>query len=101
MDMYINFTPISVNSLIEKGFVIVEHDYLSSLQYEGNEAIVLVEIFNDGNKYVTDISIEGGINNNIIIDKLKELYKLKLIDERSTEYQEWIHEEIQTDNLPF
>ena len=84
MNMYFNYTPISVNQLEKDGFVVDyqgDESYYHNLKY--GESISIVRIEKCDNKlYVSDIANIDDNGSKLVIRKLYELYGINLIDEQ-------------------
>lgn len=84
MNMYFNYTPISVNQLEKDGFVVDyqgDESYYHNLKY--GESISIVRIEKCDNKlYVSDIANIDDNGSKLVIRKLYELYGINLIDEK-------------------
>lgn len=91
MNMYVLYGAIPVRELLDCGFKIKKHDYLSSLKYNDDEALVHIERYRDGN-YVTDISQNYGKHNKNVIRKLYEIFgDIKIMDETTVDYADFLH----------
>lgn len=93
MNMYFNYTPISVNQLEKDGFVVDykgDEAYYHNLKYGESISIVIIEKC-DNKLYVSDIANTDDDGSKLVIRRLYELYGINLIDEQLNIFSDIMH----------